>query len=123
MFISSEPSVNNQETLRKYSKKEVKYGVGVYACNLTDCASSGSSGKIVSEGAVYIKEHSIIRFDSLYEEREYELIAVFYSQVFYENDNVFKYYKFFQAQQRSSGRVHYFVLLFLSCRGALKSMK
>ncbi|MBE5883632.1 MAG: class B sortase [Lachnospiraceae bacterium] len=45
----------------------------------------------------YGKEHSMIRFDSLYEEREYELIAVFYSQVFYESDKVFKFYKFFQA--------------------------
>lgn len=45
----------------------------------------------------YGKEHSIIRFDSLYEEREYELIAVFYSQVFYAHEDVFKYYKFFQA--------------------------
>lgn len=45
----------------------------------------------------YGKEHRIIRFDSLYEEREYELIAVFYSQVFYAHEDVFKYYKFFQA--------------------------
>ena len=47
--------------------------------------------------AEYGAEHRIICFDSLYEEREYELIAVFYSQVYYESDNVFKYYKFFQA--------------------------
>lgn len=45
----------------------------------------------------YGKNHSIIGFDSLYEEREYELISVFYSQVFYETDDVFKFYKFFQA--------------------------
>ncbi len=45
----------------------------------------------------YGKEHSRICFDSLYEEREYELIAVFYSQVYYESEDVFKYYKFFQA--------------------------
>ncbi|MGN0142365.1 MAG: class B sortase [Roseburia sp.] len=45
----------------------------------------------------YGKEHRIICFDSLYEERNYELIAVFYSQVYYEDENVFKYYKFFQA--------------------------
>lgn len=45
----------------------------------------------------YGTEHNIICFDSLYEEREYELIAVFYSQVYYENEDVFKYYKFFQA--------------------------
>lgn len=45
----------------------------------------------------YGLEHHIICFDSLYEHREYELIAVFYSQVYYENEDVFKYYKFFQA--------------------------
>ena len=45
----------------------------------------------------YGLSHKIICFDSLYEKREYELISVFYSQIFYENDDVFKYYKFFQA--------------------------
>lgn len=45
----------------------------------------------------YGKEHSIICFDSLYEKREYELIAVFYSQIFYTHEDVFKYYNFFQA--------------------------
>ena len=39
----------------------------------------------------------IIGFESVYEELKYELIAVFYSQVYYESDNVFQYYKFFQA--------------------------
>lgn len=48
----------------------------------------------------YGKEHSRICFDSLYEEREYELLAVFYSQVYYESDDVFKYYQFFQADTR-----------------------
>ena len=47
--------------------------------------------------AEYGREHNIICFDSLYEEREYEMIAVFYSQVYFESDDVFKYYKFFQA--------------------------
>ncbi|MBR4981315.1 MAG: class B sortase [Lachnospiraceae bacterium] len=41
--------------------------------------------------------HNIISFDSLYEKRKYELITVFYSKVFYENEDVFKYYNFFQA--------------------------
>jgi len=45
----------------------------------------------------YGREHSIIYFDSLYEHRAYELIAVFYSQVYYAYEDVFKYYKFFQA--------------------------
>ena len=45
----------------------------------------------------YGMDHSMIYFDSLYERREYQLIAVFYSQVYMNTDDVFKYYKFFQA--------------------------
>lgn len=48
----------------------------------------------------YGKKHRILKFDSLYEHREYELIAVFYSQVYYKKDKVFKYYKFFQADTK-----------------------
>lgn len=50
--------------------------------------------------AEYGAAHSIICFDSLYEERKYELIAVFYSRIYYESDEVFKYYEFFQADTR-----------------------
>ena len=49
----------------------------------------------------YGTEHSIIYFDSLYEHRQYELIAVFYSQVYYVDQDVFKYYKFFQADTQA----------------------
>ena len=49
----------------------------------------------------YGKDHSIICFDSLYEKREYELLAVFYSQVYMKTDNVFKYYQFFQADTKT----------------------
>lgn len=49
----------------------------------------------------YGKSHKLIYFDSLYEKRTYELISVFYSQVFYQDQNVFKYYKFFQADCES----------------------
>ncbi len=37
--------------------------------------------------------HQTIRFDSLYETAEYEIVAAFVSQVYNKNDNVFKYYK------------------------------
>ena len=47
----------------------------------------------------YEKGHSIIKFSSLYEDREYEICAVFLSQVYKKNQNdVFKYYQFFNAQ-------------------------
>ena len=32
-----------------------------------------------------------------YEKREYELMAVFFSQVYYQSEDVFKYYDFFEA--------------------------
>ena len=48
----------------------------------------------------YGEEHKMICFDSLYEKREYELISVFYSQVYRKKDEVFKYYQFFQADTR-----------------------
>ncbi len=44
------------------------------------------------------RSHNIIRFCSLYEEREYEIISVFLSQVYMaKQTDVFKYYKFFEA--------------------------
>lgn len=41
----------------------------------------------------FYREHKTIRFDSLYEEAEYEVVAAFVSQVYYVSDTVFKYYK------------------------------
>ncbi len=46
----------------------------------------------------YEKSHSIIKFSSLYEDREYEICAVFLSQVYKKGQtDVFKYYQFFNA--------------------------
>ena len=49
------------------------------------------------EDEEYGKEHSVIVFDSLYEHREYELISVFYTQIYYPEEEAFKFYEFFQA--------------------------
>ena len=47
----------------------------------------------------YEKSHSIIKFSSLYEDREYQICAVFLSQVYKKGQNdVFKYYQFFNAE-------------------------
>ena len=47
----------------------------------------------------FTKNHPIIKFSSLYEDREYEICAVFLSQVYKKNQtDVFKYYQFFDAQ-------------------------
>ena len=48
--------------------------------------------------ADFEKEHSIIKFSSLYEDREYEICSVFLSQVYQKSQtDVFKYYQFFEA--------------------------
>ncbi len=47
----------------------------------------------------YEKSHSIIKFSSLYEDREYQVCAVFLSQVYKKGQtDVFKYYQFFNAE-------------------------
>lgn len=45
----------------------------------------------------YYKEHQTIRFDTLYEQQEYEIIAVFESRIYRKSDTVFKHYNFLNA--------------------------
>lgn len=45
----------------------------------------------------YYEEHKQIILHTKKEQKNYEVIAVFRSQVFKKTDNVFKFYKFFQA--------------------------
>ncbi|ADL52931.1 class B sortase [Clostridium cellulovorans] len=45
----------------------------------------------------YCNTHSIIELDTIYEHREYQICAVFLSKVYKKSEEVFKYYKFFQA--------------------------
>lgn len=42
----------------------------------------------------YYRKHKTVLFDTLYEEREYEVAAAFYSQIYQENEDVFKYYSY-----------------------------
>jgi sortase B len=45
----------------------------------------------------HYRAHPIIRFDTLYEEQEYEIIAAFESQIYRKSDTVFKHYDFLKA--------------------------
>ena len=49
----------------------------------------------------YWREHPIIRFDTLYEQREYEILAVFFDRVYNKNDDCFKYYNFIDAKDET----------------------
>lgn len=49
----------------------------------------------------YYKEHPTIQFDTLYEQQEFEIIAVFESQIYQKRDTVFKHYNFLNAGSES----------------------
>lgn len=46
----------------------------------------------------YWEEHPIIQFSTLYEHREYEIVAAFYDRVYYKYENCFKFYQFIDAE-------------------------
>lgn len=51
------------------------------------------------ENLDFYKEHTIIRFDTIYEEAEYEIIAAFYDRVYSPKEtDVFKFYRFIDAE-------------------------
>ena len=50
----------------------------------------------------FYKKNAVIRFDTLYEQREYDIIAVFKSQIYHKSDTVFKHYNFLTAEDAAS---------------------
>lgn len=64
----------------------------LYGHNNMDESMFGSLKNYKSEG--FYKEHPIIKFDTLYESGEYEIISVFISKVYRKNENNFKYYQY-----------------------------
>ena len=42
----------------------------------------------------FYEKHKIINFDTLYEKRQYEVVAAFYSKVYKNEEDVFKYYNY-----------------------------
>ncbi len=51
------------------------------------------------ENQAFWQQHPVIRLDTLYEEREYEIIAAFYDCVHYKYEDVFRYYYFTDGTQ------------------------
>ncbi len=68
----------------------------IYGHNMRDGSMFGDLD-LYKEKSFYL-EHSTISFDTLYEERTYEIVAVFLSKVYNENEDVFKYYQFYSAE-------------------------
>lgn len=67
----------------------------IYGHNMRDGAMFGDLDLYRDES--FYREHPIISFDTLYEERTYEIVAVFKSRVYKSDDDAFKYYQFYDA--------------------------
>lgn len=67
----------------------------IHGHNMKAGTMFGGLDEYVSEE--YYQEHKSMEIYTRTDKREYEVIAVFYSQVYYPSDLVFKYYNFFHA--------------------------
>lgn len=67
----------------------------IYGHNMRDGAMFGELDLYLEEE--FYREHPRLSFDTLYEERSYEILAVFRSQIYSEDADVFKYYQFYGA--------------------------
>lgn len=77
----------------------------IYGHNMKDGTMFGDLDEYRSEE--YYKEHSMLKFDSLYEEREYEIMAVFLSHVYKEGEEGFRYYDFYTADTEKAFQEFY----------------
>lgn len=67
----------------------------IYGHHMQSGNMFGTLDKYSSEE--YYKEHPLIQFDSIYEKGTYEVMYVFRSRIYNEEDVVFKYYQFIDA--------------------------
>lgn len=83
-----------------YVKEQADIDAGtnfiIYGHNMKDGSMFGDLD--LYEKKSFYKEHPVISFDTLYEKRTYDIIAVFRSQVYRVDDDVFKYYQFYEAE-------------------------
>lgn len=80
----------------------------IYAHNMKDGSMFHSLLKYKDKD--YWVKHSIINFDTLYEEKEYEVMSVFYDRVYNKSDDVFKFYNFIDAEDKEDyeNAINYF---------------
>ncbi len=68
----------------------------IHGHHITDLRFKSMFGKLFAyDDAAYWREHPTFRFDTVYEEREYEVLAAFYTKIYFEEDkDVFRYYRY-----------------------------
>lgn len=71
----------------------------LYGHNMNSGLMFGGLSKYLEED--YYNKHKTIKFNSIYVEKEYEVVAVCLSQVANQTDNNFRYYNFIQAENEA----------------------
>lgn len=71
----------------------------VYGHHMKSGSMFGNLQKYAKES--YGKKHAVITFDTIYEKAQYQVMYVFRSQVYNEDDIVFKYYQFIEANSET----------------------
>lgn len=71
----------------------------VYGHHMKSGNMFGNLQKYAKES--YGQKHSVITFDTIYEKAQYQVMYVFRSQVYNEDDIVFKYYQFIEANSEA----------------------
>lgn len=70
----------------------------IYGHNMKSNAMFGSLKKYLD--AEYWKQHKTIQFDTIYEKGSYEITAVCLGKVEYQDEDVFRYYDFLNAESK-----------------------
>lgn len=71
----------------------------IYGHNMKSGLMFGSLKSYLTED--YFNTHKTIHFDTIYEHREYEVVAVCLTQVEYQDEETFRYYNFINATTQS----------------------
>lgn len=68
----------------------------IYGHDMKSGMMFGGLKKYLQEG--YLESHKMIQFNTIYEQRQYEVVAVGLSKVQYQDDDSYRYYDFVQAK-------------------------
>lgn len=68
----------------------------IYAHNMGNGTAFGNLKQYKDQK--FWEEHKFISFSTLYEERTYEVVAAFYDRVYYNYEDVFKFYQFIDPE-------------------------
>lgn len=71
----------------------------IYGHNMKSGAMFGQVKNYLNQD--YYNTHKNVRFDTLYEKRMYEVVAVCLSEVAYQDENSYRYYNFIQASNQA----------------------